>query len=159
MNAWAKAKYPRKAFRAKQLLEEMKERSKYNEKLKPNVYIYASILNACAFSFGSPEIRSEALAIATDVYKECKHRNDVIYGTFMKACNSLMEHDDGRRSVMIEAVFMECRDKGYVSDFVLQELFSSLSSQDYQRLLGCDTQDILSTRDIAKEWRRNITKI
>jgi hypothetical protein len=54
---------------------------------------------------------------------------------------------------------MECRDKGYVSDFVLQELFSSLSSQDYQRLLGCDTQDILSTRDIAKEWRRNITKI
>mmetsp|Transcript_13522 Transcript_13522/g.25375 ORF Transcript_13522/g.25375 Transcript_13522/m.25375 type:complete len:774 (+) Transcript_13522:140-2461(+) len=159
MNAWAKSRYPRKAFKAKQLLEEMKERSKYNEKLKPNVYIYASILNACAFSYGSPEIRGEAIIIATEVFKECKHRNDVIYGTFMKACNSLMEHDDTRRAGMIEAVFRECREKGYVSDFVLQELFSSLPPERYQKLLGCDAQHVLSTRDIAKEWRRNITKI
>lgn len=159
INAWAKTKYPKKAFKAKGLLNEMKERSKRNKKLRPNSYIYASVLNACAFSFGSQEVRQEALSIAIDVFKECRCRNDVIYGTFIKACKNLIDDDDDKRRVeMIQTAFLQCRQKGLVSDFVLYELFSSLSTDQYNSILECETEDLVYASDLPKEWSRNITK-
>jgi hypothetical protein len=122
------------------------------------VYIYASILNACAFSFGSEEIRAEALSIAREVFQECKQRNDVVYGAFLKACNSLMDRNDERCLKLIKDVFAECRERGFASNFVLNELFSSLSPGQYQMLVGSDSQENVSTRDIPKRWCRNITK-
>ena len=157
INAWAKSKCPRKAFKAKELLTEMKNRSKLNKKLRPNTHIHATVLNACAFSFGTEEVKREALSIAIETFRECKHRNDVVYGTFIKACNNLIDNDDARRIEMIETAFVQCRQKGLVSDFVLHELFSSLSFlPEYEKL--CGSQDLLSVQEIPKNWCCNLTK-
>ena len=136
----------------------MKERSVANKNLRPNTDIYASVLNACAFTFGTDETKSEALSIAIDTFKECQQRNDVVYGTFIKACNILMDTDDIRRIPMIETSFLQCRKRGEISDFVLLELFSSLSSRHYKELLGHDMDGLLSVQDVPRSWSRNVAK-
>jgi pentatricopeptide repeat protein len=158
INAWAKTSHPRKAFKARELLQEMRERSGRNKNLKPNAYIYASVLNASAYTFGSAEVEREALSIAIETFKECTQRNDVVYGTFIKACNTLMDHDDQGRIELIKTSFVDSKQKGLVSDFVLHELYSSLSSSQYREILGLDTEDVLSKNDVPKRWSRNITK-
>ncbi len=158
MNAWAKSTEPRKAYRAKRLLMEMKERSASNGKhLKPNSFIYSSVLNACAFSTGNYHNKGEALTIAIETFRDCTNRNDVVYGSFFKACNKLMDYDDIRRIPLIETSFAQCIKDGQVSEFVLHELHSCLPSQVYGNLMGCAQDDILSVRDVPRLWSRNVT--
>lgn len=157
INAWAKTSYPRKAFKARALLKEMKERSEENKHLKPNAHIYASVLNACAYTFGTEEVKQEALSIAIETFKECTQRNDVVYGTFIKACNTLMEDGDTRKIDMIKASFLYCRQKGLVSDFVLQELHTSLPLIHYEEIMGSDAENSYSIKNVPKQWSCNTT--
>ncbi len=158
INAWAKTSYPRKAFKARELLQEMKERSRGNKNLKPNAYIYASVLNACAYTFGDEDVKSEALSIAIETFQECKHHNDVVYGTFIKACNTLMDENDPERIELIKNAFVHSKQKGLVSDFVLHELYTSLSPSQYKYILGLDTEDVVSIQKVPKGWSRNNTR-
>ncbi len=73
-----------------------------NEALRPNVYVYAAVLNACAYSFGSNEEKEEALRIGINTYEELQRSadietNHVAYGSFIRVCRRLMAEEDPRR--------------------------------------------------------------
>uniref|UniRef100_A0A7S3Q1M9 Pentacotripeptide-repeat region of PRORP domain-containing protein n=1 Tax=Chaetoceros debilis TaxID=122233 RepID=A0A7S3Q1M9_9STRA len=173
INAWAKSNCPRKAYRAKRLLNEMKDKSRlarsasndpngHGKHLQPNSYIYSSVLNACAFTSGTYGVKGEALTIAIETFRECTKRNDVVYGSFIKSCHKLMDHDDARRIPIIEKAFSQCVGDGQVSDFVLLELHSCLEyfPQVYENLLRCDWKwdnDPLTTKDLPRYWSRNVS--
>lgn len=157
MNAWAKSNDPRKAYHARELLIEMKSRFKSGYKLlRPNSYIYSTILNACAFTYSSKEARREALHIAINTYRECTHRNDIVYGTFIKACSMLLGPEDNRKIQMIESAFLRCVKADQVSNFVLEEMFNSVPMPFYEDLIGYPKDYILSVTDVPSSWSCNV---
>merc|ERR1712127_301778 len=73
IDAFSKSKFPRKARRAQSLLKRMKDLHEDGwEGMRPNVYVYAAVLNACAYTFGRGEEREEALEIGVETYEELR---------------------------------------------------------------------------------------
>lgn len=158
INAWAKSKDPRKAFRARELLLEMRTKYKNGNKLlKPNPFIYATILNACAFSHSSDKAKTEALDVAINTFKECVFRNDIVYGAFIKACSMILGPDDHRKMPLIESAFLECQKCGQVSNFVLQEIYTSVPMPFYETLLQRPRESVLTVSDVAPSWSSNVS--
>ena len=97
INAFSKSRYPRKARQARDLLRRMKHlhehgsggggsgrKKRKNEALRPSnnhVFVYAAVLNACAYTFGTNEVKDEALKIGIDTYEELQRSADIRGGS------------------------------------------------------------------------------
>lgn len=175
INAFSKSKYPRKARQSRDLLKRMKhlyETGGRREEMKPNVYVYSAVLNACAYTFGRLEEKEEALQIGIETYDELRRsgsRNDdeededgmnanhVAYGSFIRLCRRLMAEDDPRREELITTAFQDCCADGQLGDYVLRQLrpISGL----YTSLLGPYIQNEdgeVRYHDLPPEWKRNV---
>jgi hypothetical protein len=145
INTWAKSSDQRNARESFELLNLMKglaERG--NTDLKPNAYIFAGVLRACAHASGSSEVKHEAFHIASEVFEESIQfhaRNHIVYGTMMKTINNLMDHSFERES-FVESVFKQCCEDGQVGDMVVHH--------------GRKSGILLEDTYIPKDWRRNL---
>ncbi len=138
INAFSKSKYPRKARQTRDLLKRMKhlyETGGRREEMRPNVYVYSAVLNACAYTFGRLEEKQEALQIGIETYEELRtlssgddenddgmKANHVAYGSFIRLCRRLMVEDDPRRDVLITTAFRDCCTDGQLGEYVLRQL-------------------------------------
>jgi len=164
INAFSKSKFPRKARQARDLLRRMKSlyEEKGQERMKPNVFVYAAVLNACAYTFGREEEKEEALKIGIETYEELQslsslgiETNHVAYGSFLRVCRRLMP-EDSRRNHFITRAFKQCCSDGQVGEYVLKQLRAVPKL--YATLLQAYIVDggEVSYRDLPESWTCNV---
>ena len=162
INAWSKSKDPFKAQKAQLQLEKMKELSKTIHHLQPNIFVYTSVLNSCAYTFGKIEYRQQAMDIAVEIFGEMQNSpdiklNHVAYGTFLKACRSLLREDTTRKNSLIEATVRQCIRDGQMGDIVLRQLVDIDPPEFKIKLLRrLSSNTVLCVDDIPNEWSSNV---
>jgi len=127
INAFSKSRFPRKARQARDLLLRMKRLHEQDEeeRMRPNVYVYSAVLNACAYTFGRAEEKEEALKVGIETYEEMQNSgikpNHVAYGSFIRLCRRLVSEDD-RRNQLVRQTFEQCCSDGQLGEYVLRQL-------------------------------------
>ncbi|KAL7549824.1 hypothetical protein ACHAWF_013097 [Thalassiosira exigua] len=174
IDAFAKSRYPRKAKRTRDLLRRMIDMGRRRRggggggdasrggDLRPNVYAYAAVLNACAYAYGSREEREEALCVGIKTYEElqsCPHidANHVAYGSYMRLCRRLIPEEDPQREDLMAQAFHQCCSDGQLGEYVLRQLRAVPAL--YKSLLGeylKDGCDEVSCRDLPPSWTGNV---
>lgn len=159
INAFSKSKFPGKAREVKNLLNRMKQlHEDGQEGMEPNIYVYAAVLNACAYTFGAKEEKEEALKIGIEIYEELQEKglaNHVAYGSFLRICRKLIIDDDARRDELISRAFRHCCVDGQVGEYVLTQLRAI--SKLYVALLEAYIIDgEVSYNDLPSKWTRNV---
>lgn len=162
LNIWARSNRSDKAAQTKRCLEKMKESESAP---MPNQYQYNSVLNAAAFSnVHGPEVRKEALDVATSAFKELKadtsaQPDHVTYGSIMKCYRQLMEPSQERADI-IQEIFKECKENGYVGILPLRELQMCLRQNDFREALGegvaSSDSKAIDISLLPKEMTRNV---
>jgi len=165
----SRSRDPRKAVRAQRILETMLE-SVDNEDQRaamPSLVTYRNIMNACAFTRGSPEENLAAYQVAVQVFNlvreypatsdsssDTLHSNMMgnIYHLFIKASFNLMAPTQKRDNV-VERIFRKCCQDGYCSNKMLDEIGRRGSDELQLKLLGGFIEDGIQTRP---EWSRNV---
>ena len=172
INSFAKSRYPRKARQARMLLTRLKSfnhgsgravgrmRRKNETLLRPNVYVYTAVLNACAYSYGSD--KEEALRIGISTYEELQRStelktNHVAYGSFIRVCRKLMAENDSRRDNYITRAFKQCCLDGQLSEFVLRQLhpMPRLYNLLLKEYINDDNDDVRYT-DLPSNWSAKV---
>ena len=173
INCWAKSREPSKARRARDLLRRMEGGDGDGDdddgigglRLRPNVYVYGAVLNACAHTRrnGPKSERDEALTVALETFSELRKSphasgNHVTYAAFIRACGALMDDDDVRRRPLLDNVFRRCCLDGMVCDSVLDRLYAAAPPDLTASLLGeaiIRRGRQVAALDLPAEWTRN----
>mmetsp|Transcript_17233 Transcript_17233/g.32621 ORF Transcript_17233/g.32621 Transcript_17233/m.32621 type:complete len:570 (-) Transcript_17233:28-1737(-) len=164
MNGWSRSNAHDKAGQAKALLDRLEAlwKSTLDEDYSPNQRTYNTVINACAYTSGSPKDCSEALRIMIETFNAIRlsptiRPNHVTYGLFLKGCYNLMPNDDEndhkKVSSIVENIFRKCGKEGCVSDFVLDTLFESASSSFLHGIFGDSKRNNIQ---IPAEWGKNV---
>jgi hypothetical protein len=180
LSSWAKSASPDKAQKAYDILRLMEEVSRTNDNVQSNVHCYNAVINAAAFTDGTPEEREKAFDIASVALDELLEGTmttadgdgdgdeDIpiwpissTFGTYIKACGKLALP----RSTVeprIDKAFGDCKKLGLVNEFVLTQIRYSASAEQYQRLMGkfCPGRkpnERVMLKEIPLSWRRNVT--
>lgn len=128
---------------------------------RPNEITYTAVLNSCAFPAAlDSKTKRKALDTAVFTLKELQSSqyaqpNQVTYGTFIKACQNLLDEDDNLRRVLIKNALEECIKDGQVGPMVLSCVPRDLVNE---LLTGYMTSEPkLSLRwQIPPEWTCNL---
>jgi len=161
MNAWGRSLEYGKAEKVFDLYKEMLKLYKDgNKKLRPNVVVYNSILNACAYTTGDLSEQQKAMAIANLIFQEL-HRSpydkpdEISYGTFFKVCQNQIPPGKTRHDI-VDLIFRKCVEDGQVGQLVLDQMKVAASSEQFEALVGVDADDA-ELLTLPQEWRRNVT--
>jgi hypothetical protein len=112
-----------------------------NEGIRPTVFTYNAVLNACAESLHiEDESRTEAFKTAvrvfTDLRSSGKERPDhVTFGNMLRCANLLPEGE--QRDKFVSATFRLCCEQGFVNTFVVRDLVGAASDKLWRSLLDC----------------------
>ena len=124
--------------------------------VKPNVYMFTAVLNACAFTRGSKEERQQAVSVALEVMREFRSKNydqasSAMYATLLRVFEGQMKNDVTTRMNYVENTFQQCCADGLVDDVILQyveknarSLFDNLPRDQNQQL------------KLPHEWSMNV---
>jgi predicted hydrolase (HD superfamily) len=172
INAWAKSRKFGKAQKAYQMLQRMiqlyKDTDRKADDLRPNVFAFTAVMNACAYTVGEDTEKSQALKIAAATYKQSKASNDkfgqpnhVTYATFLRACSNLIPPGPQRDS-SLRSVFEKCQQDGQVSDLVLKTLRDACSRELVLSLIGDKTDAMgkngaIDVKLLPLEWSRGVS--
>ena len=165
IDAWAKSDNIFKARMANSLLVQLENYAeKEKEKsLRPNVFVYASVLNACAQTFGNDKVKLEALNIAIDTFQKLEDSpvaspNHVAYAAFLKTCRKFMDKDDQRGLNLVEETVDKCIQDGQVGEHVLQQMkLLPIMSFQSPYLHDLESKDgPVKKQAIPVEWSRNV---
>lgn len=161
MNAWGRSLEYGKAEKVFDLYKEMLKLYKEgNKKLRPNVVVYNSILNACAYTTGDLSEQQKAMAIANLIFQEL-HRSpydkpdEISYGTFFKVCQNQIPPGKTRHDI-VDVIFRKCVEDGQVGQLVLDQMKVAATSDQFKALVGVDADDAELLK-LPQEWRRNVT--
>lgn len=161
IDAWAKSGERGAAARAANILGFMRKQFRDGnlvDNIKPDARTYTTVLKACAFTRYDDE-RDEARAIAFRVFKELTtqkgmHPNGYTYTMLLSVCDNLLPKDDEeRRFSLARIVFERCREAGFVNDYILTKLRTTITESRYIELLG-STEQIASRFPV--QWTRNV---
>jgi hypothetical protein len=116
-----------------------------NEGIKPTVFTYNAVLNACAESLHiEDESRSEAFKTAVRVFTDLrggKERPDhVTFGNMLRCANLLPEGE--QRDKFVSATFRLCCEQGFVNTFVVRDLVGAASEELWRSLLDCPAGEV-----------------
>jgi hypothetical protein len=174
INAFSKSRFPRKARQTRDLLSRMKHlhengsgrggpMKKKNEALRPNIFVYAAVLNACAYTFGTDEEKEEALKIGIDTYEELQISDDiktnhVAYGSFIRVCRKLMGEQDPRRDDFITRAFQQCCSDGQLGEYVVRQIrpMTSLYTSLFKAYITEEGVGEVRYLDLPANWRCNV---
>jgi hypothetical protein len=154
----ARSPDPKKATRAKLLLDRMIEEYKKGDKaLAPNLRSYNAVLTACAFTNGEPQQLLDTFKVAVAVLNDLRASRSLSpdatsYGLFLKSCGRLMPPSEKREAV-VESTFRKCCADGQCGENVLEELSEAASSKLCEKLLGGSIEEGVR---IPAEWSNNV---
>lgn len=158
LDAVSRAKDDRKAVKAQRVLAMWKERS--GEASPTTLTPYRSLLKACAYTPPSagPEDRLVAFQIAWDTLKEINERfraDSNIYGLVMRACRVLMSPTTRKRDALLENIFRQCCEAGFVDEFCVREFQKGASDELQLKMLGGFLEDGLQ---LPTSWKQNVKR-
>jgi len=161
LTAVSRNKDPNKATKALDTLRFMQS----DRRVKINSFTYTNVLNACAYTHGTPNVVNTALRIAIIVLEEAientepDDRLNILFGAFFQACSNLMplEKDKAKIEKVVEAVFYKCCDRGQVDAKLLSQVRKACSTQLFLRMFG-DSKSFpnLKINDIPDSWKKNV---
>jgi hypothetical protein len=163
INGWAKSKERNKARSAYKLLQLMTYAytNGHNQKLKPNVVVYTSVLNAC-YPLDEEE-NSQAFEIAYITMQEMlllkfDKPNDLTYSVFIGVCAQTLPEGE-RRDEAIKWAFQSCCCDGQVGDGVIKNIEQIGSKPLIEELFGeikIKCADFQQGISIPESWTRNV---
>mmetsp|Transcript_25423 Transcript_25423/g.60101 ORF Transcript_25423/g.60101 Transcript_25423/m.60101 type:complete len:1022 (-) Transcript_25423:741-3806(-) len=141
IKAWGRSCTPESVGRADEILRQLEHRSEKGEdRLKPDITTYSSVINSAAYYSGGNAGKQNALQVALRAYRRIMSQsneleaNSIVFGTMFKAIGKLTVVGS-RRDELIRDVFVECCELGYVDAFVLSKLRSCSSMSQYRTLV------------------------
>jgi hypothetical protein len=152
IDAISKSNTPNQAELAVETLENMMKLHRLErDDIKPDLYTYSCVLNACARTQGSLKCRNEALKLALKCFEQMQYPplaiepNAFTYGVMLHAIRKLSSSISDRDR-LLEGLFLQCSERGYLSQDFLDrfrntiserlclKLFGSLSAMEHLRL-------------------------
>ena len=160
IDAWAKSGERGSAKRAEQILNAMQNNYKHSgdPDIKPNVHTANAVCNACAFTKIESD-RVEALQIAFRVFEWVRTQTDLnadsyTYTILLSVCANLLPKEDrSNRYAHARAFFENCREAGYVNDYVLRKLRQTVTDEEFFNLV--DYHGDGSASCMPSSWTRN----
>lgn len=159
IRAITKAKTPGMHAKADLLLQRMKRlHEKGHSSLMPTTFTYNAVLFACAESVSDGEDSTDdAFKTAVRTFTEMRNgrcaADHVTYGNMIR-CGNLLP-DGEKKLKFVSATFRLCCENGFLNDFVLRDMFETLSEDQWRPLVG----DITGSVEIGKlpsKWSRMI---
>jgi len=131
-----------------------------NKGVKPTVFTYNSVLNACATSAEfDMDVRSKAFEIAIRTFNELRNSREkpdhVTYGRMIQ-CSNLLPEGDKRNAVLMNSFKMCCKE-GLLNSYVLRDLQESAQESIWRALVGVSDGDV-NIEDLPAEWSRGTSK-
>jgi hypothetical protein len=165
INAIAKSEKEGKAQRALRTLRRMEKLHQAGElSARPNRFVYTAVLQSCALRADLTD-RDKRKALDTAIFtleelmvSQYASPNHVTYGTFFKACASLLPEDDEVRRNIILPVFTQACNHGQVDRTVLKNLRIATSPALYEEILAgvVPKGSRIIEKDLPRSWRRNV---
>lgn len=164
ITAWARASDRTKPQRALKILKKVNDMYKQtgDESIKPNLYTYNAVIDACARCYGNPEQQAASLKIAFAVNKAIftanLEPNSITYATLLKTASNLLPEGDVRSQV-VRAVFEKAKSAGYVDRNVLKAFDQASDRALYHELLkdAEDKNGFINMKNIPLDWRKKTT--
>jgi hypothetical protein len=106
----------------------------------PPEFAFSLVINACAFTSGTPEDELAVFHIALDVMNELleddkrAEPSPTTYGRFIQACGRLRVPED-LKTKHLEQVFERCREGSRINEYVLEMLKIASSDALFARLM------------------------
>jgi len=150
MNVIAKSNEPRKHEVVKAILDRLKEADCGDV----NTISYNIALKACAF-VTQQEDKEGALDIATQIFEECNHKNqmdDITYGTYMKVVRKCSSFKDKKRESIVQGIIEQAKASGHFGNLLQKEL-KHMYREKLAQVLG-----IKEAQKIPPSWKRNVRK-
>ncbi len=127
-----------------------------DDKMKPDVRIFAGFISTCANQGGDSERKRFALKLALGTYEQLNKKptygkpNSFIYGALMKACGRLAS-DQNEKSRLMEHIFQKCIEDGQLSKITFNKFLKGAPRTVKERTLGR-----LPNKRLPFEWFRNV---
>ena len=162
IKAWSVSDYPWKAEQAMKILNRIEERSiKYPSASRclPDIISYTSVIEACHNTPVDIEpFRLKAIDILISVWEQLKsydtndsHQKVTIshstYGSFIRAAGKLRAPSD-----LIEKAFIEARELGYASKFVISQFRKGVREDIFSKVIN----EQIDMKCIPTDWTRNV---
>ena len=115
--------------------------SEGNKGIRPTVFTFNSVLNACAETRNTVDAKPmEAFKIALDIFNRLREQkrdglDHVSFGNMLK-CSNLLP-DCPQKNKFIETTFKLCCKKGLTNQFVLRDLVQCAPEDVWRPLVGC----------------------
>jgi hypothetical protein len=162
IRAMTKARVSNLAYKANVILKRMEAfYDDGNRGIKPTVFTYNAILNACAESPSCDNSDpGEAFKLAVKIFNELRNSradepDHVSFGNMLRCANLLPE--GGQKDAFISTTFQLCCDRGYVNSYVLRDL-QFASSEDLWRSLLQRPEGEADIERLPPQWSRTLQR-
>ena len=163
IRALTKGRAPGLHSKANALLSRMKKLFEGgNDEIKPTIFTYNAVINACAESIYVDDGSSngEAFKTAMKIFTELRQSNQlridhVTFGNMLR-CSRLLPEESEQKDKFIAATFRLCCEQGWVNDFVIRDLTENASIGLQQSLLGGMSGEDVISPTFPCEWSRMI---
>lgn len=129
-----------------------------NRGIKPTVFTFNAVLNACGESVKNDSKPMEAFKVALTIFNDLRGQRDgldhVSFGNMLKCANLLPEGP--QKEKFIAQTFKLCCDKGLVNTFVVRDLQASATEELWRELLGCP-QGEADVEYLPREWSATVS--
>jgi hypothetical protein len=159
IRAMTKARVSNLAYKSNVILKRMQAfYDDGNKAIKPTVFTYNAILNACAESPSCDNSDPiEAFKLAVKIFNELRNSrgepDHVSFGNMLRCANLLPE--GGQKDAFISTTFQLCCDGGLVNSYVLRDLQFS-SSEDLWRSLLQRPEGEADIERLPPQWSRTL---
>jgi hypothetical protein len=132
-----------------------------NKDIKPTVFTYNLVLNACAESRhveDTPlaEAYKTAVRFFTELRSDSREQpNHLTYGNLLRCAVLLSEGE--KRDKFVSATFRSCCEQGYVNTFVVRDLQNSASEKIWRSLLRCPEGEV-DMGFLPADWSTMVNK-
>ena len=158
LNAIAQSQIDEKVEPGRKIFHELlsMHEARSDDKMKPDVRLFAVFISTCANQGGSSERKRFALKLALGTYEQlCKQPsygapNSFIYGGLMKACGRLAS-DQKEKSRLMEHIFNKCIEDGQLSKVTFDKFLKGAPRNLKENILGG-----LPSKKLPFEWYRNV---
>jgi hypothetical protein len=175
IDAISKSNTPNQAELAVQTLKKMMELHKLGrDDMNPDVYTFTSVITACARTPGKRTCKKEALNYALRYFNQMQYPpldlepNAATYGAMLHAISALSS-SISERERLLEGLFRQCSEKGYLNQEFLDAFRNSVSDKLCRKLFGGslgamgkvqlhEMNPLWSSRDKTSVRRRSTTK-
>ena len=158
VNAWFHCKDPSPASHAYGMFQKLlavHQADPENRDLKPDIFIFVAVLQACA---KEQENQSAALEMASNVFDQLIHHSptvrpsELVFVSMLEACNNLADTEKVWIK-LVQPVFERCCRAGCVSRRVLGVVRRKISPETLQQIIGT-----VDTNSLPPQWSRSIPK-